>query len=88
MAVSTDLEVGSTDADSTGDVSGAGMPAALRSGPVYVDYNATTPVDARVLETMMPFLHAHFGNPSSTHHYGAAPLAAVERARERIAATP
>ena len=35
---------------------------------------------------MMPFLDTHFGNPSSSHHYGAAPHAAVARAREQIAA--
>jgi len=64
----------------------AGMPAGLRNGPVYMDYNATTPVDSRVLAAMMPFLDTHFGNPSSSHHYGDAPHAAVARAREQIAA--
>lgn len=66
MPVPTELPRGSADADSTGDASGAGMPAGLRSGPVYLDYNATTPIDSRVLAAMMPVLDAHFGNPSSS----------------------
>ena len=38
--------------------------------PVYMDYNATTPVDPQVLETMMPFLTDQFGNPSSGYSLG------------------
>ena len=86
MPVPTELPLGSADADSTGDPSDAGMPAGLRSGPVYLDYNATTPVDSRVLAAMMPFLDTHFANPSSSHHYGDAPHAAVARARAQLAA--
>jgi len=55
--------------------------------PVYLDYNATTPLDGRVLEAMLPYLKEHFGNPSSaTHAYGWSAEAAVEAAREELAA--
>jgi cysteine desulfurase len=53
--------------------------------PIYLDYNATTPIDPRVAQAMLPFIHEHFGNPSSSHAYGAAPRKAVERAREQVA---
>ncbi len=56
------------------------------SDPVYADYNGTTPVDPRVAEAMAPFLSAHFGNPSSSHGFGAAPAEAVARARAQVAA--
>ncbi|MGZ6365274.1 MAG: aminotransferase class V-fold PLP-dependent enzyme, partial [Ktedonobacteraceae bacterium] len=42
----------------------------LEHGPIYLDYNATTPVDPIVVETMLPYLSEHFGNPSSSHSYG------------------
>lgn len=51
----------------------------------YLDYNATTPVDERVLEAMLPFLTSHFGNPSSPHSPGHKAREAVEEARERVA---
>ncbi|MEU1532305.1 cysteine desulfurase family protein [Streptomyces fagopyri] len=54
--------------------------------PVYLDHNATTPVDPRVVAAMLPFLADDFGNPSSGHAYGAAPRAALSRARAQIAA--
>jgi cysteine desulfurase len=54
--------------------------------PVYLDYNATTPVDPRVVEAMLPHLTEQFGNPSSSHPYGAQPRAALARAREQVAA--
>lgn len=55
--------------------------------PVYLDNNATTPLDPRVLETMLPFFTQHFGNASSRHHaYGWAAEAAVDLAREQVAA--
>jgi cysteine desulfurase len=57
-----------------------------RSASLYLDYNATTPVDARVVREALPYLTAHFGNPSSAHEYGRAPRHAVVRARERLAA--
>jgi len=52
----------------------------------YLDYNATTPVDPRVLEAMMPYFKDGFGNPSSIHAFGSAARAALDEARERVAA--
>lgn len=52
--------------------------------PVYLDYNATTPVDPRVAEVMMPFLKGKFGNPSSTHIFGREAREEVESARKKI----
>lgn len=53
---------------------------------VYLDYNATTPVDARVLDAMMPAFADKFGNPSSTTHgTGAAAAGMVEEARRQVA---
>jgi cysteine desulfurase NifS/selenium donor protein len=54
--------------------------------PVYLDYNATTPVDRAVLEAMLPYFESRFGNPSSVHAYGTATKRAVETAREQVAA--
>lgn len=53
--------------------------------PIYLDYNATTPVDPSVAETMQPYIAMHYGNPSSMHVYGRAAKAAVEEARVRVA---
>lgn len=53
--------------------------------PIYLDTNATTPVDERVLERMLPFLRRDFGNPSSAHRYGRAARDAIERARAQTA---
>ncbi len=53
---------------------------------IYLDYAATTPVDARVLEAMRPYFAEMFGNPSSVHRYGQRAEAAVEAARETVAA--
>jgi len=53
--------------------------------PIYLDYNATTPVDARVVEAMLPYLREHFGNPSSSHPYGVQAHTAVEQARGEVA---
>ena len=52
---------------------------------IYLDYAATTPVDARVLEAMMPYFSASFGNPSSVHRYGQQAEAAIKSARETVA---
>ncbi len=52
---------------------------------VYFDYAATTPVDARVLEAMLPYFSENFGNPSSVHRIGQRAEAALETARETIA---
>jgi cysteine desulfurase len=55
--------------------------------PIYLDYSATTPVDARVAEKMIPFLTEQFGNPASRSHvYGWVADSAVEEAREQVAA--
>ncbi|WP_433726625.1 cysteine desulfurase family protein [Nocardia sp. CA-129566] len=55
------------------------------SEPVYLDYNATTPVDPRVVTAMLPYLTESFGNPSSSHVYGARPAAALAQARTQLA---
>ncbi len=57
----------------------------LQNGPIYLDYNATTPVDPAVVEAMIPYLSHHFGNPSSTHRYGQAAHQAVDTARTQVA---
>lgn len=53
---------------------------------VYLDHNATTPLDPRVRDAMLPWLGERFGNPSSIHRLGQAARNAVEEARERVAA--
>jgi len=58
----------------------------MTTQPIYLDYNATTPIDRRVAEAMTPYLYEHFGNPSSTHPYGVQAKRAVERARTQVAA--
>ena len=52
---------------------------------IYLDHNATTPLDPRALEAMMPYLTGHHGNPSSAHRFGRAARAAVDTAREQVA---
>src|SRR3982751_1520286 len=55
--------------------------------PLYLDYNATTPVDPRVLEQMLPFFTERFGNPHSKQHaWGWEARDAVDAARARVAA--
>ena len=53
--------------------------------PIYLDYNATTPIDPLVAAEMMPFLNQYFGNPSSAHSFGARTKLAVETARAQVA---
>ncbi len=52
---------------------------------IYLDYAATTPVDQRVLETMLPYFSEHYGNPSSIHTFGQEAESAMENARETVA---
>lgn len=56
-----------------------------RETPIYLDYNATTPVLPQVRDALLPFLDTHFGNPSSDHPYGRAAAEAVQRARQLVA---
>lgn len=53
--------------------------------PIYLDYNATTPVDPLVVDELLPYLHERFGNPSSSHEYGRQAKEAVGTARARLA---
>lgn len=54
--------------------------------PIYLDYNATTPIDPAVVDAMLPYLREHFGNPSSAHAYGKRTHDAIFEARSRVAA--
>jgi len=54
--------------------------------PIYLDYNATTPLLPDVVDAMLPYLREHFGNPSSRHIYGRRTHDAIERARGHVAA--
>ncbi|CAN1488462.1 NifS Cysteine sulfinate desulfinase/cysteine desulfurase and related enzymes [Burkholderiaceae bacterium] len=59
----------------------------MSTRPIYFDYSATTPVDPRVVEKMIPWLYEHAGNPASrSHSYGWEAEEAVERARDQVAA--
>lgn len=59
----------------------------MNTRPVYLDYHATTPVDPRVLEAMLPYFTEEFGNPASRQHaYGWRAEEAVEAARKQVAA--
>jgi cysteine desulfurase len=53
--------------------------------PIYLDYNATTPIDPEVAEAMRPYILERFGNPSSSHWYGTQSKNAVEKARNQVA---
>ncbi|NPD45493.1 selenide, water dikinase SelD [Lentimicrobium sp. L6] len=52
---------------------------------IYLDYNATTPIDPIVAEAMRPYLEVYFGNPSSSHQLGAETKKAIEKARKQVA---
>ncbi len=54
--------------------------------PIYLDYNATTPIDPEVREAMAPYLGEHFGNPSTSYVYGKRAREAIDHAREQVAA--
>jgi cysteine desulfurase len=51
---------------------------------IYLDYNATTPIDPRVAEAMTPYIRSEYGNPSSSHAPGARAKVAVEEARGAV----
>lgn len=53
--------------------------------PVYLDYNATTPIDPEVAKEMLPYIHSSYGNPSSSYSIGRMNREAIERARNQIA---
>lgn len=57
----------------------------MQEKPIYLDYNATTPIDPEVAEAMKPFLTGFFGNPSSSHFYGYEAKKAIESARIKVA---
>ncbi len=59
--------------------------SAPTSDPIYLDFNATTPIHPRVADAMRPFLDREFGNPSSGHVYGRRARQAVDRARAQVA---
>lgn len=52
---------------------------------IYLDYNATTPVDKEVAEVMIPYLYGYFGNPSSSHSLGRDAKSGIEQARQQVA---
>lgn len=52
---------------------------------IYLDYNATTPIDPQVAEAMLPFIYENYGNPSSSHALGQTAKQAVEQARTQVA---
>lgn len=52
---------------------------------IYLDYNATTPIDKEVADAMLPFIYGNYGNPSSTHELGVSAKKAVEQARAQVA---
>ena len=52
---------------------------------IYLDYNATTPIDPQVAEAMLPYVHGLFGNPSSSHGFGVAAREGVDLARQQVA---
>jgi cysteine desulfurase len=64
----------------------ARLPFFLKMDRIYLDHNATTPLDPRVLEAMRPWLEGRFGNASSLHWFGQRARAAVEDARTQVAA--
>lgn len=55
------------------------------NNPIYLDYNATTPIAPEVLDAMLPWLRGEFGNPSSAHVYGQRAAQAVATARQQVA---
>ncbi|MDZ7605370.1 MAG: aminotransferase class V-fold PLP-dependent enzyme [Cyclobacteriaceae bacterium] len=54
--------------------------------PIYLDYNATTPIDPEVANEMKPFMNSLFGNPSSSYSIGRTTKEAISKARSQVAA--
>lgn len=52
--------------------------------PIYLDYNATTPIHPEVAKEMIPYLMEHFGNPSSGHVYGQNAKKGIDKARKQV----
>src|ERR1700737_3185582 len=71
--------------DKSGTLS-SGIAMNSADDPIYLDYNATTPLLPEVVDAMLPYLREHFGNPSSRHLYGRRAHDAIERARSEVAA--
>ncbi|MET7474605.1 cysteine desulfurase family protein [Streptomyces sp. NPDC005648] len=57
----------------------------MNTAPIYLDHQATTPLDERVLEAMLPFFTSEYGNPSSPHAYGRTAARAIRTARQQVA---
>ncbi|MBI5572755.1 MAG: cysteine desulfurase [Desulfomonile tiedjei] len=57
----------------------------MKTRPIYLDYNGTTPLDPHVISAMRPYIEEEFGNPSSSHWYGIEPKRAVIKARRQVA---
>ena len=51
---------------------------------IFLDYNGATPIDPRIADAVLPYIHEHFGNPSSSHGFGAKPRMAFEKARSLV----
>jgi cysteine desulfurase len=58
----------------------------MNNDPIYLDFNATTPLHPEVLEAMLPFFGPAFGNPSSSHPFGFRLRSAMETGRAQVAA--
>jgi cysteine desulfurase len=57
----------------------------MSNEPIYLDYNATTPIDKCVADAMLPYLYGSFGNPSSSHIFGIQAKKAIDKARAQVA---
>jgi cysteine desulfurase len=71
--------------NSESPISNLQSPTSNLQSPIYLDHSATTPVDPRVVEAMLPYFAEQFGNASSLHRWGQAALAALDEARRTIA---
>ncbi len=76
---------GAIDAGASGGVAPPAPHPQTATRTIYLDHNATTPLDPEVVETMLPFLKQRFGNPSSIHSTGAAAREAIDAARRSVA---